>query len=986
MIQFFSKTSCHARGFSAVIQEWIFSVSDARLKGLGVLFVCFGISTAAAQPKQVSIPDTTARKGDTVLVPIRVASLATSDSVYSGQFSISFDGTVIDIFDIVATGTLTQSASPVYNNTTRKFAFASSSILTGSGVLVYLKVRALASPARDTTSIFFPDTAFNEGKPKIALTRGKFRILRIVLSPKSPSSTVIVGDTLQFSTSGDQQLPLTWTSTDTAVGKINSTGRLITSGVGQMKVHVQDNQGLRDSSNLFAVYPAIARNLTVSVQNSSFTQTLQFNMPVYVSDVTSLGVLSSQFTLSFSSSHLQAMDVVQAGSMTAAWSQPIFSIVAGQINVALAGSQALTGSGVLVYVRFRVQGGASGSSNVTFSNVIFNENLNANVVNAVFTPLPAPTVVITPNTATLTKTDTLRFKVTSGGTPPYTWTSGNPTVASIHPSSGLLTAQSRGTTTVTVVDNLGFSRTTGSIVINDLMAIVPDTAMFKLDTIGVPIRIGNVTGLGILSFEARIVYDSTILRFVNLQNSGTLSSGFTIEYKDTLDTLRIVGAGTSVLSGQGNLILMKFRMGFIQPNQIGKLTSPLNLAYLSLNEGIPSATLRSGSLRPLPLLVSMSVSPRDTSLYVGQTLQFTATGTFQDAGFDTVSELMTRFKKVNWSSSAPTVLSIDSNGIATGNLASGTPAQIIATSGSISAQTNVRVLNPATLSSIVVSPNDTTVMVGDSLQYTATGIFSDLSTRVLASSEVTWGATPGARVTIDGNGFARVPGTATVGTGSITATAGLISDLTNLYVVSFTAPATPILSSPTDGATGLARNPRLKWLRSLVTSSYRVQLSTSSSFATTIIDSSGVKDSSIIFPGLAALTTHYWRVSATNAAGTSAFSSAWQFTTGTSTSVDVSELLPTDFALGQNYPNPFNPSTTIQFSIPTRSFVRLSVFSLLGTDIATLVSTELNAGVYERNFDAAFLASGVYFYRLESRPIDSNSRPALLTRKMLLLK
>ena len=985
MRQLISKTSCHARGFSAGIQKWIFSGS------LGVLFICFGISGSSAQPKQLSIPDTTARKGDTVLVPIRVTSLATSDSVYSGLFNISFDGTVIDVFGIVATGTLSQSASPLYNTTTRKFAFAGSSILTGSGVLVYLKVRALTAPARDSTSIFFPDTAFNEGKPKISLTGGKFRILKIVLAPKTPSATVIVGDSIQFSASGDQQAPLTWTSTDTAVGKINSTGRLITSGVGQMKVLLQDNRGLRDSSNLFAVYPAIARSLTVTVPNVSFTQTLQFNVPIYISDVSSLGILSSQLTLTFNSSHLQAMDVVNAGTMTAGWSQPVKNIVSGQIDIALAGSQALTGSGVLVYVRFKVQGGASGSSNITLSNVIFNENLNANLVNGVFTPIAAPTLVITPNTATITKTDTLRFKVTSGGTPPYAWTSAYPLVASIDPTTGLLTAQSRGTTTVTVIDNLGFSRTTGSIVVNDLRAAIPDTAMFYTDSIGVPIRIKDATGMGVLSFQTRIVSNSTIVMLSSIQNAGTLSSGFTISYKDTLDTLRIAGAGTNALAGSGNLILMWFKAKLpVDPLQQGQFTSPLNLVSLSLNEGIPSATLKSGSLRPLPVTVrSIAVTPLDTSLYIGQTLQFTAIGWFAAPGAtDSVSEVMARFKKVNWSSSAPVILSVDTNGLATANVANAVPAQVFASAlGRTSNPGNVRVFNPALLTNIHITPNDTTVMVGDSLQYTATGIFSDLSTRVLASSEVSWSSTNISRVSINSNGFARVPLIASTGNATITATAGAVFDTTPLTIVAFSAPTSPVLNSPADGITGVARNPRLKWMRTLVTSSYRVQLSTSSSFATTVVDSSNVTDSTIVFPGLASLTIHYWRVSATNAAGTSAFSTARQFTTGTSTSVEPSNALPTDFALEQNYPNPFNPSTSIRFSVPVRSYVRLTVYSVLGKEINTIVSKEFDSGTYETRFEAGSLASGVYFYRLETRPLDDRFGVSkIMSRKMLLLK
>jgi photosystem II stability/assembly factor-like uncharacterized protein len=88
---------------------------------------------------------------------------------------------------------------------------------------------------------------------------------------------------------------------------------------------------------------------------------------------------------------------------------------------------------------------------------------------------------------------------------------------------------------------------------------------------------------------------------------------------------------------------------------------------------------------------------------------------------------------------------------------------------------------------------------------------------------------------------------------------------------------------------------------------------------------------------------------------------------------------PGTFTLGQNYPNPFNPSTTIRYSIPRRSHVTLTVFSILGQQVATLVSTQREPGFYEARFDASGLASGVYFYRLTA---EGYTR----TRKLLVLR
>jgi hypothetical protein len=73
-----------------------------------------------------------------------------------------------------------------------------------------------------------------------------------------------------------------------------------------------------------------------------------------------------------------------------------------------------------------------------------------------------------------------------------------------------------------------------------------------------------------------------------------------------------------------------------------------------------------------------------------------------------------------------------------------------------------------------------------------------------------------------------------------------------------------------------------------------------------------------------------------------------------------------DYVLYQNFPNPFNPSTNISFSLPCQSFVSLKVFDLLGRYVVTLVSEELSAGNHTRQWNAATISSGVYFYRLQA--------------------
>jgi hypothetical protein len=84
---------------------------------------------------------------------------------------------------------------------------------------------------------------------------------------------------------------------------------------------------------------------------------------------------------------------------------------------------------------------------------------------------------------------------------------------------------------------------------------------------------------------------------------------------------------------------------------------------------------------------------------------------------------------------------------------------------------------------------------------------------------------------------------------------------------------------------------------------------------------------------------------------------------------EVTIAAPKNFALSQNYPNPFNPSTVISYELPdggTPHVVSLRVYDVMGREVASLVNETKEAGFYEVKFDASGLASGLYFYRLQT--------------------
>ena len=87
--------------------------------------------------------------------------------------------------------------------------------------------------------------------------------------------------------------------------------------------------------------------------------------------------------------------------------------------------------------------------------------------------------------------------------------------------------------------------------------------------------------------------------------------------------------------------------------------------------------------------------------------------------------------------------------------------------------------------------------------------------------------------------------------------------------------------------------------------------------------------------------------------------------------------------LFQNYPNPFNPSTTIEYSLPERANVNISIYSAIGELVMTLVNGTVDAGYQKAVFNAAGLTSGTYFYRIQA---NGSGKVFTDTKKMILIK
>lgn len=202
------------------------------------------------------------------------------------------------------------------------------------------------------------------------------------------------------------------------------------------------------------------------------------------------------------------------------------------------------------------------------------------------------------------------------------------------------------------------------------------------------------------------------------------------------------------------------------------------------------------------------------------------------------------------------------------------------------------------------------------------------------------------------------------------------------------SPFPPALISPVDQANDVQITPTLVWGSCVGASMYHLQVSLDPTFSRLIVDNSTVPPASVELDPLSNGTTYYWRVRGMTTGGASDWSSTSSFTTvfAPNSIEQVGSAIPKVYKLSQNYPNPFNSATNIRFALPKKSIGTLCIYDLLGRNVATLVSGELEAGYYSVRWNA-IVSSGIYFYRLKAEEISTSSAQVFVqTKKFIVLK
>jgi hypothetical protein len=183
-------------------------------------------------------------------------------------------------------------------------------------------------------------------------------------------------------------------------------------------------------------------------------------------------------------------------------------------------------------------------------------------------------------------------------------------------------------------------------------------------------------------------------------------------------------------------------------------------------------------------------------------------------------------------------------------------------------------------------------------------------------------------------------------------------------------PSVPMLNSPTNGAVNQPTAPTFSWGTVSGAASYMLQLSTASSFSNTISSQNGITSGNANVGGLANSTTFFWQVNATNAGGTSAWSSVWSFTVG---STAVLPLKASVLSKGISFTN-----TAIIYDLHAASSVSIALYDMQGRQVRQLVNAMQNAGLYRINFSRAKVTAGYYIVEFKAGSFVIQKRLALI--------
>lgn len=563
------------------------------MKKINILYFIFllllelPIGLLQAQTVGIRLPDTTSVQGAFLDMPLYADSTLTDREVYSYSFQLRFDPYYFQPVSVVTSETISQAfGTPIMNTSLSgivTLAAVGTVPLSGSGKFIVFRWKVLRP---GWTTISFTDAAhnyLNEGTPSLTFKSGNVSIASASTITVYPDQNIIAkGEQLQLNVSGGTS-PYAWSVTDSNLAEIDLNGLLTAKAVGNVKAVAVDVLGVCDTTSNIEIRPlrlSIPANLTQ-------WEGLYIDVPILTSDLTGLDVTSGSFQLGFNANVLSVVSVVQAGTLLETGSV-FMQRSTGNITLAFAGTTSLSGSGTLLYVRFKVLNN-SNSTELELKKILLNESLLATNTNGYFTRKTFSWRYIYPDAGTLVVGETLGLNVGGEAILPLKWSVSDTTVAKIS-QSGMLTACKRGNVKVTVIDSVGAPAYTNNFTIFDTKVVTPDTSICRFGkVVEYSVYLQSVPKAdSILSLQAELNFDADKLSFVGINSEGTAIQSWMSAIHETSGNISLAASGSAFVRKAGVLVKLKFlpKSGFTYGSWAG-----VRLNKLTFNEGSPNALI-----------------------------------------------------------------------------------------------------------------------------------------------------------------------------------------------------------------------------------------------------------------------------------------------------------------------------------------------------------------------------------------------------------
>ncbi len=351
----------------------------------------FTFSTSSGNEVRVTLPTREAPIGDTVRVAVQVSDVG-AFHITKFNFALKVPHTSFDGASVETRGSLTEtwpSPQVLYQGDTLRVVAEGAQALSGQGALVWLVLHVRPdAPAGTFVPLLFFDFSFNDGTVPV-IASGTVWHLRDVTPPRfvgQPSTPLVTAHTAIIAWETDElSTGLVDYGTSTTYG--NSTRDdtvrtahqvtlldLTPATTYHFRVSAWDTAGNGPTRSDDLIFQTLSETVNVRLPQVEAARGAEVDVPVMVSQLTGFGIKSWTFAVSFNPAYLSPLGATTVGTLSEAWGSAAFSASDTVVTVSASGSSALSGNGILVWLRFSVSGAAQVGQTLSLHWVTFRFN------------------------------------------------------------------------------------------------------------------------------------------------------------------------------------------------------------------------------------------------------------------------------------------------------------------------------------------------------------------------------------------------------------------------------------------------------------------------------------------------------------------------------------------------------------------------------------------------------------------------------------